>query len=123
MTKSNLCERCGITDPRVLVDHHIKPRAEGGSDDSANIVTLCRNCHVIVHGELKAKQTTQALINYSLIPDFEGDDEGVLEELIPDIREDKLTIRFPDRQRKVKLVQTPYGVLMKRRPKPKGDKA
>lgn len=29
--------------------HHVRSRAQGGSDDLANLVTLCRNHHNYVH--------------------------------------------------------------------------
>ena len=32
--------------------HHIKPRIEGGSDHPSNLVTLCPNCHALIHAGL-----------------------------------------------------------------------
>lgn len=37
------CRACGTRDE--LSVHHILPRAEGGTDDGANLVTLCEPCH------------------------------------------------------------------------------
>jgi len=52
-----LCIRC---DKRFKSDrltaHHVIPRAEGGIDDSSNVVTLCSPCHDIVEiGGFKTK--------------------------------------------------------------------
>jgi len=42
-------EMCPVCKVRpALSPHHIKPRAEGGSDDDRNIVYLCTTCHDIV---------------------------------------------------------------------------
>jgi 5-methylcytosine-specific restriction endonuclease McrA len=41
------CILCGAT--RNLEVHHIVPRAEGGSNDLANLVTLCTACHDTTH--------------------------------------------------------------------------
>ena len=46
--KSKKCFCCGALSP--LSDHHIKPRDEGGTDESRNLVTLCLNCHDEVEG-------------------------------------------------------------------------
>jgi 5-methylcytosine-specific restriction endonuclease McrA len=37
------CQRCGST--RQLEAHHIVPISAGGSDDPANGITLCKDCH------------------------------------------------------------------------------
>jgi HNH endonuclease len=34
----------------VLHHHHLVPKAEGGSDDETNLITLCEACHGRVHG-------------------------------------------------------------------------
>ena len=38
---------CGST--RFLEVHHVKPRADGGSNRAENLVTLCSRCHRFVH--------------------------------------------------------------------------
>jgi hypothetical protein len=43
----SFCAACGVE--RDLQDHHLVPRAAGGSDDLANIITLCTPCHWRVH--------------------------------------------------------------------------
>lgn len=42
-----LCQMClarGVTTPGNHVDH-IKPKAQGGSDDPTNLRLLCKSCH------------------------------------------------------------------------------
>ena len=44
---SGLCQAC-LRKNRVTIGdecHHVKPRAQGGSDDPANLTTLCGPCH------------------------------------------------------------------------------
>jgi len=41
------CPLCGQT---ANSPHHIKPRAEGGTDEPRNIVYLCRSCHNEIEG-------------------------------------------------------------------------
>lgn len=42
------CVACGTTND--LNNHHLKPKSLGGSDDDTNLITLCRECHGIIHG-------------------------------------------------------------------------
>jgi len=37
------CQMCGIK--ANLSVHHIMPRAQGGTDDLRNLITLCKTCH------------------------------------------------------------------------------
>ena len=37
------CQRCGRREG--LDVHHIVSRAQGGSDQERNLITLCRSCH------------------------------------------------------------------------------
>lgn len=46
------CENCGFDVKEVLDIHHIIPKALGGSDESDNKVTLCANCHRMIHAGL-----------------------------------------------------------------------
>jgi len=41
------CQKCGRKACSFvkLEVHHIKPRAEGGTDDDDNLITYCRDCH------------------------------------------------------------------------------
>jgi len=43
------CRRKGCNHTRFLDIHHIVPRAEGGTNDPRNLVTLCRACHRLWH--------------------------------------------------------------------------
>lgn len=46
------CENCGFDVKEVLDIHHIIPKALGGSNESDNKVTLCANCHRMIHAGL-----------------------------------------------------------------------
>jgi hypothetical protein len=46
----DFCVACGERDPASLEHHHLVPRAVGGSDDNANLITLCHLCHGKAHG-------------------------------------------------------------------------
>ena len=52
------CPRCEQADVATLQVHHIKPVAEGGSDDEENLIVLCSNCH----SKVTAGQITEAEI-------------------------------------------------------------
>jgi 5-methylcytosine-specific restriction endonuclease McrA len=50
------CRRCGVKDPGApcgLHVHHIRPWARDHRMrfDELNVVTLCRSCHLWVHGK------------------------------------------------------------------------
>ena len=43
--------RCALCDnPRGLQIHHYCPRSQGGCNHPMNLITLCWNCHAIIHG-------------------------------------------------------------------------
>ena len=42
-----LCVICGVTEG--LEHHHIIPRAEGGTNEETNLLTVCNNCHANLH--------------------------------------------------------------------------
>lgn len=48
LSKGNPCAICGTT--INVGPHHIKPKAEGGTDEERNIVYLCNRCHDLVEG-------------------------------------------------------------------------
>jgi len=59
------CVACGTTDD--LQHHHLVTRAEGGSDDVTNLITLCTACHNKVHsrqvnGAYNHSQLTKAAL-------------------------------------------------------------
>lgn len=41
------CRLCSKT--AELEVHHILPKCKGGADNPVNLITLCRNCHVLAH--------------------------------------------------------------------------
>jgi hypothetical protein len=43
---NNKCQKCGEI---ANIIHHIMPRSLGGSDLLNNLVTLCKQCHMIAH--------------------------------------------------------------------------
>ena len=54
----NLCQQCtGKSGDKRIEVHHIKRRADGGSDNPSNLVCLCHSCHEKHHkGEIKLKK-------------------------------------------------------------------
>jgi hypothetical protein len=61
--KIGFCVACGSTDD--LQHHHLVTRAEGGSDDESNLITLCCDCHLKLHqrqrnGTYNASERTKA---------------------------------------------------------------
>lgn len=42
------CALCDST--RYLQIHHVIPRGCGGSNSDHNLITLCSDCHALVHG-------------------------------------------------------------------------
>lgn len=64
-----MCALCG--DTRYLQVHHYIKRSAGGCDHPMNLVTLCSQCHGIIHGNLPPvadwltpEEMTQALCEY-----------------------------------------------------------
>jgi hypothetical protein len=46
------CQHCkGKSKDRRLEVHHVQFRSQGGSDDEANLLTLCKTCHDGLHAE------------------------------------------------------------------------
>jgi len=41
------CQKCGTL--RNLDVHHMRRRSALGDDAEANLITLCRNCHQLLH--------------------------------------------------------------------------
>ena len=50
-----LCELCELEGRYKLAEeiHHIKPLADGGTNDEKNLMSLCRSCHAKIHGTKK----------------------------------------------------------------------
>jgi len=49
------CQKCKIQDKttRILEAHHISPLVMNGSDNLANIITLCGDCHHFAPNNIK----------------------------------------------------------------------
>jgi 5-methylcytosine-specific restriction endonuclease McrA len=55
----NACRNCGATSGEAKLSvHHLVPASLGGTDDMANLLTLCSTCHPLF--ERIARQTQQA---------------------------------------------------------------
>lgn len=54
----NICQQCkGKSGNKKIEVHHIRRRIDGGSDNPANLICLCHECHTKHHnGELKLKK-------------------------------------------------------------------
>lgn len=62
-----ICRECGAACRREDADvHHLIPRSLGGSDDPANLVTLCDGCHAAFHPNLQAKLSRRFLERWRL---------------------------------------------------------
>lgn len=44
----DMCYICGFDNEIALEEHHIIPRALGGSDHPSNLTVLCSNCHTAI---------------------------------------------------------------------------
>jgi 5-methylcytosine-specific restriction endonuclease McrA len=49
--KLTFCVACN--EREELQHHHLIPRAEGGSDEPSNLITLCFGCYVKLRGRPK----------------------------------------------------------------------
>lgn len=59
------CELCGNAITKSLEVHHIKPRAEGGSNKASNLMVLCAVCHDKHHAAPEESPASQPLIQTS----------------------------------------------------------
>lgn len=46
---NNQCRSCGTSGENRLQVHHIVFRSQGGTDDPSNLVTVCWQCHNLIH--------------------------------------------------------------------------
>ena len=44
----NPCAHCGWNKSETII-HHIVPRCLGGGDNIDNLITVCPNCHLMIH--------------------------------------------------------------------------
>ena len=49
--QANHCFKCHQEFAEDWNNHHILPLSRGGTDDIANLVLLCRDCHYAIHRE------------------------------------------------------------------------
>lgn len=47
--RCRFCDRGGKHSDYILEVHHIVWRRHGGSDNPANLMTICKRCHMILH--------------------------------------------------------------------------
>ena len=64
-----MCALCGSS--RYLQLHHYIPRGKGGKDSPQNLITLCSDCHALVHGfnahdypDMTPADVNQAILEY-----------------------------------------------------------
>lgn len=64
-----MCALCGSG--RYLQIHHLIPRGEGGKNTPHNLITLCSDCHALVHGfnahdypDMTPEDVEQAIVEY-----------------------------------------------------------
>ena len=60
---SHLCQPClakGRPTPATEV-HHVKAKADGGTDDRENLVSICRECHDKATAEAKGHKWKSAI--------------------------------------------------------------
>src|SRR5690349_3001939 len=64
---SHTCRACGETCSQGEADvHHLIPRAGGGSDDPANLITLCDGCHAAHHPNLQGSLARRMIERWGL---------------------------------------------------------
>jgi hypothetical protein len=56
------CHGCGTG--AGLTAHHILPRLEGGTDNPANLITLCNRCHDLVEAAWERLQSPEAIRSF-----------------------------------------------------------
>src|SRR3989304_1626466 len=50
----NRCKTCGFNG-RGLHVHHVEYKRNGGNEDMNNLITMCNQCHMRIHGQNKNK--------------------------------------------------------------------
>jgi ATP-dependent DNA helicase RecQ len=64
---SHACRSCGETCSQGEADvHHLIPRAAGGVDDPANLITLCDGCHAAHHPNLQGTLARRTIERWGL---------------------------------------------------------
>jgi ATP-dependent DNA helicase RecQ len=60
------CAECGEVEPSQLDVHHCVPRANGGSSDPSNLLTLCDGCHAARHPNLQVSLSRRMMERWAL---------------------------------------------------------
>ncbi|MGH3094020.1 MAG: RecQ family ATP-dependent DNA helicase [Gaiellaceae bacterium] len=60
------CAECGESEPSLLDVHHRVPRSAGGSDDPANLLTLCDGCHGRRHPNLQVSLSRRMIERWAI---------------------------------------------------------
>src|SRR6266705_6299926 len=64
---AHVCRACGDTCSQGEADvHHLIPRAAGGVDDPANLITLCDGCHAAHHPNLQGTLARRTIERWGL---------------------------------------------------------
>src|ERR1041385_8892707 len=64
---ARICRACGGTCSQGEADvHHLIPRAAGGVDDPANLITLCDGCHAAHHPNLQGTLARRTIERWGL---------------------------------------------------------
>ena len=63
----HICRGCGVPCSRGEADvHHLVPRAAGGLDEPANLITLCNACHAAHHPNLQGTLARRMIERWGL---------------------------------------------------------
>jgi ATP-dependent DNA helicase RecQ len=80
------CVACGVECGRGEADvHHLMPRNLGGSDELANLVTLCDGCHAVHHPNLQLSLARRFVERWALRVAKWLDTEGELPDGTPNL--------------------------------------
>ena len=90
------CQDCGTRFNRSELDvHHLVPRAQGGDDDAANLITLCDGCHAARHPNLQVSLSRRMLegwgVRLAMLLDRDGE--------LPDIAHLPTALRLLGKER------------------------
>ena len=81
------CQNCDRSEKRDGVElraHHVVPLKDGGSNDSGNVITLCRECHNAIHHGDKTAPTA---------PRHDGTSDQLLDDVVWKYPDDAKPIR------------------------------
>ncbi len=84
----NRCHVCGFRVSVALTLHHIQPVEFGGGNDTSNLISICANCHKIVHA-YATKQYAGDDLSALLGDSYSHEQAEKIQDLISSIREYK----------------------------------